>query len=159
MTWQPPHLSTLPSWAGARRVALDIETEDPQLTDLGPGVRRDGRIVGVSFAIENGPSHYLPVGHEGGGNYHDERLVFAYLRDQGRAFKGDLVGANLPYDVDYLLEQGVEFKPRFFRDVQVAGPLIEPPAFQMWKQRDDGFAVFPVYDFPKMNLDELAARH
>ena len=36
-----------------------------------------------------------------------------------------MVGANLPYDIDHLLEEGVDFEPEFFRDVQVADPLID----------------------------------
>lgn len=122
--WTPPNLAALPSWSEAKRVALDVETHDPQLTTLGPGVRRDGYIVGVSFAIEDGPAAYLPVAHQAGGNL-DRAQVFAYVRDQARAFKGDLVGANLPYDLDFLAEEDVRFTPRFFRDVQVAEPLLD----------------------------------
>jgi len=122
--WTPPSVSSLPSWAEARRIAVDIETRDPQLKTLGPGVRRDGYITGVSFAIEDGPSHYLPVAHEGGGNL-DPTHVFSYLSAQGRAFKGDIVTANGQYDLDYLAEKGVRFTPRFFRDVQIAEPLCD----------------------------------
>jgi len=122
-TWTAPAVSSLPSWAEAKRIAIDIETRDPQLKKLGPGVRRDGYITGVSFAIEDGPAFYLPVAHEAGGNL-DPKHVFAYLRDQGLAFKGDLVTANGQYDLDYLAHRGVRFTPRFYRDVQIADPLI-----------------------------------
>lgn len=129
--WRPPVLSQLPTWAGARRVSVDIETHDPDLKKTGIGVRRRGRIVGVSFAIERAdapPSaakgYYMPFGHEGGDNL-DREQVLAYLRDQAAAFRGDLVGANLPYDLDYLAQAGVEFRPRFFRDVQIAEPLLD----------------------------------
>lgn len=124
--WKPPTLSLLPSWASAKRVAIDCETRDPHLKTLGPGVRRgDSYIVGVSFAIEDGPSGYLPVAHAGGGNLPRED-VFRYLKDQAAVFKGDVVGANLPYDLDWLAESGVVFRhARFFRDVQVAEPLID----------------------------------
>jgi DNA polymerase I-like protein with 3'-5' exonuclease and polymerase domains len=51
--------------------------------------------------------------------------VLAYLRQQAKDFKGDLVGANLPYDLDFLGGEGIEFNAvRFFRDIQVADPLI-----------------------------------
>lgn len=123
-TWALPSLSQLPSWAGAKRVAIDVETRDPRLKELGPGVRRDGYLVGVSFAIEDGPAAYLPFDHANGANL-DRANVLAYLRAQAETFRGDLVGANLPYDLDYLLEAGVEFQPRFFRDVQVAEPLLD----------------------------------
>lgn len=132
--WTPPKVSELPSWEGARRVAVDIETRDPELKKTGIGVRRNGYITGVSFAIQWGdetddalqqaPAYYLPVRHEGGDNL-DPVHVWAYLRDQASTFRGDLVGANLQYDLDYLAEMGVEFQPRFFRDVQLAEPLLD----------------------------------
>jgi len=123
-------MSELPSWGDAKRVAVDVETRDPQLIKLGPGVRRDGYVVGISFALERGPAHYLPIHHESGGNV-DPETIWRYLRDQGRNFKGILVGANLPYDLDYLEENRVTFpRVKFFRDVQVAEPLIDENQFQ-----------------------------
>lgn len=121
--WEPPSLDSLPEWAEAERVAIDVETRDPYLMDLGIGVRREGYIVGISFAIEDGPSHYLPIRHQGGDNL-DEDQVLSYLRDQAASFRGEIVGANLSYDIDYLLEEGIQFHPRYFRDVQIAAPLI-----------------------------------
>lgn len=123
--WRPPALSGLPSWRDAKRVAVDVETNDPDLRELGPGVRREGcYIAGVAFAIEDGPAFYLPVAHRGGGNL-DKKKAFQYLRDQAAVFKGDIVGANLQYDLDWLEEAGVSYSPRFFKDVQVAEPLID----------------------------------
>jgi DNA polymerase I-like protein with 3'-5' exonuclease and polymerase domains len=123
--WKPPRVSDLPQWKGVRRLGLDIETCDPQLRDLGPGVRRGGFIAGVSFAIEDGPGFYLPIAHEGGDNM-DQELVLRYLRDQVAQFTGTLVGTNLLYDLDFLAEVGVHFsKAEWIRDVQVAEPLID----------------------------------
>ena len=122
--WAPASVSSLPSWAGARRVAVDVETFDPDLTTIGIGCRRTGYVVGVSFAIEDGPAFYLPVRHAAGGNL-DPAKVFAYLKDQAQEFRGDIVGAHLPYDIDYLAEEGVEFHPHRYRDVQVAEPLLD----------------------------------
>lgn len=122
--WSPPPMADLPSWADAKRICVDVETKDPHLKQLGIGVRRGGFITGVSFTIEDGPSAYLPMRHEGGDNL-DEAQVLAYLRAQAKDFKGDLVGANLQYDLDYLLEDQIDFKQvRYFRDIQVADPLI-----------------------------------
>ncbi len=123
--WEAPEWSQLPSWEGAKRVCIDVETRDEKLKAMGPGVRRpDCYIVGVSFAIEDGPAFYLPFRHGSGDNL-DPTAVLLYLRDQARVFRGDLVGAGMQYDVDFLAEDGVEFKPRFYRDVQVAEPLID----------------------------------
>lgn len=95
---------------------------------MGPGTRRGAEIVGVGFAIEDGPSYYLPVGHEGGGNL-DRDVVFRYLADQAKALKGDLSGAKLDYDLDMLAQAGVHFRPRRFRDCLVAEPLLDENQF------------------------------
>lgn len=125
-SWRPPDLNALPSWAEAKRVAIDCETRDPTLKELGPGAgrRKDSYITGISFAIEDGPGAYLPIRHDGGDNLPLES-VLRYLREQAATFRGDVVGANLPYDIDFLAGDGVEFKSvRFFRDIQIADPLI-----------------------------------
>lgn len=124
--WVAPDLSTLPSWDGAKRVAIDCETRDPDLKKLGPGAGRrpNSYITGISFAIEDGPGAYLPIRHEGGDNLPVE-AVLRYIRDQARTFSGDIVGANLPYDLDFLAGDGIEFtQVRYFRDIQIADPLI-----------------------------------
>lgn len=122
--WELPRLADLPSWEGARRVAIDLETCDPELKETGIGVRRAGYAVGVAFAIDGGPSAYLPIAHATGPNL-DAQKVIQYLRDQAAVFRGEIVGANLPYDLDYLLQMGIEFRPSFFRDVQIAEPLLD----------------------------------
>ena len=58
-TWVPPKMTSLPSWKNAQRIAIDTETRDDHLKELGIGTRRGGYIVGVSFAIADGPVHYL----------------------------------------------------------------------------------------------------
>lgn len=123
--WRPPRLDSLPSWAGAKRIAIDCETRDPTLKTLGPGVRRpDSYITGISFAIEDGPGAYLPIRHDGGDNLPVEG-VLQYIREQGANFTGDIVGANLPYDLDFLAQEQITFdRVRFFRDIQIADPLI-----------------------------------
>jgi len=158
------HLGELPRWKGAARVSVDIETRDDQLKTLGPGVRRGGYITGVAFAIDhygNGspacPAWYLPVRHQGGGNYADPRQVFAYLRDQGREFRGDVVGANLQYDLDYLAEEGVDFRPTFFRDVQVSGALLLQPELHWAVDEDDG-SKYLEETIISMSLQSLAER-
>lgn len=123
-SWEPTPVSQLPSWAGAERVCVDLETRDPQLKKLGPGVRRDGKVAGIAFTIEDGPSHYLPIGHSE--DNLDPAQVWAYIRDQMRAFRGWVVGSNFQYDLDYLWENKVEMPNiKGIRDIQVAEPLID----------------------------------
>ena len=136
--WRSPNLGDLPSWKGAKRIAIDLETCDPSIgAKLGMGPWRDGYAVGVSFAIEDGErdangvqkGYYLPFRHEGGDNL-DPGLVAQYLRDQARVFNGEIAGANLSYDINYLWTIGVEFKPEFYRDIQVAEPLCDELQFR-----------------------------
>lgn len=152
-----PRLGDLPSWEGAARVSLDTETRDPQLKTLGCGARRDGYIVGISFAIDRNADgyaregFYLPVRHAGGGNYPDPSQVFAWLRHQAQRFRGDIVGANLQYDLDYLANEKVEFRPHRFRDVQIAGALLLQPELT-FKDGKLSERVVP------LNLNALAER-
>jgi DNA polymerase I-like protein with 3'-5' exonuclease and polymerase domains len=123
--WHPPALADLPSWSGAKRIALDVETRDENLTKTGIGVRRGGYITGISFTIEGHRSYYLPIRHAGGGNL-DPQAVLRYVRDNAATFSGQVVGAYLSYDLDYLLQEDIKFPQlQYFRDIQVAEPLID----------------------------------
>lgn len=169
--WKPPNLGLLPNWTEARRVAIDVETRDPQITTLGPGVRRDGYVVGISFAIEGGPAAYLPVAHAGGDNL-DPALVWAYLRQQAKNFRGEIVGANIGYDLDYLAENGIWFGGARFRDVQIAEPLLDELQFKYsldeiahrrgFKGKDEAALRRAASHWglhPKKELWKLPARH
>jgi DNA polymerase I-like protein with 3'-5' exonuclease and polymerase domains len=121
--WKPP--STFPSLGGCKRIAIDVETNDPTLQELGPGVRRGGYVVGLCIGADDGRRTYLPVRHEGGGNL-DEGLVWRWARSELNTFTGEVVGANLLYDLDYLAENGVTFPSvKRFLDVQNAEPLLD----------------------------------
>lgn len=121
--WRPP--TELPNLRGVTRLAFDVETRDEQLTELGPGVRRGGHIVGMSLGTNDGRRWYLPIRHEGGGNL-DADVVLAWARSELNAFDGELVGANLLYDLDFSAHEGIAFpKVRRFFDVQVAEPLLD----------------------------------
>lgn len=138
--WRPPSLSALPRWEDQPRVGFDVEARDEQLKKLGPGVRRRNCYpVGFSFAFEDGRSWYLPVRHAGGDNLPEER-VYDYLRDQLGEFRGEIVGANFGYDLDWLLQRGLRPRPSAYRDVLVAEPLLD--------ELQDSYA-----------LGEVAARH
>lgn len=123
--WRPPRITDLPNWANAKRIAIDVETCDPQLRKLGPGVRRGAYIAGVSFAIEDGPKHYLPIAHAGGDNMEDPAAAMGWLRDQAKTFQGEIIGANLGYDLDFLWKENILFPSiKGYRDIQIAEPLI-----------------------------------
>ncbi len=123
--WKPPAIRDLPSWENAKRVCIDVETRDEKLTTLGIGSRRGGYSVGWGFAIEGGQSFYLPFRHEDGSENMDMMEVLSYLRHNAKVFRGEIVGANLSYDLDYASADGIKFHPDvIFRDIQIAAPLI-----------------------------------
>ena len=125
ITWTAPRVADLPSWNTGKRVCIDVECRDDDLHDLGPGVRRGGYVCGIAFAIEDGPAHYLPIRHEGGGNLAAEH-VWNYVRDQAREFTGEAVFNMAPYDLDYLWEHDVTLpKIKALRDVQNAEPILD----------------------------------
>lgn len=120
--WSPPNLADLPDIRESDAIALDIETKDPNLKERGSGaLRGDGYIVGVSLATK-GFKCYLPLRHEGGDNV-DYDKGFAYVRDM-LSTEAPKVGANLPYDLEWLkVEQSIDaLGPKY--DVQVAEPLL-----------------------------------
>lgn len=128
-TWKAPRISDLPSWRGAKRVALDSEFSDSTLRKLGIGARRGAKICGYSFAIEgheNGRGYYVPLRHVGGDNVEDVGQALAYLRDNLGSFEGELAVANGNVDLDLLFYEGI--KPNYnkclVRDVQILAPLI-----------------------------------
>jgi DNA polymerase I-like protein with 3'-5' exonuclease and polymerase domains len=114
-------------WSEAKEVTLDIETYDPTLKTLGPGVRRGAYIVGIGIKVDDWKT-YLPVGHSNGVN-EDPRQVFSYLSEMGRKFSGDLIGANLLYDLDHLAQAGCMFPKAKICDVQIAEPILDDNQF------------------------------
>lgn len=139
--WRPPTWDRLPpmsAWASAKRAGFDYETKDQELRDLGPGCRRPGNYtVGYSFSLWDDrepvgqwPRFYVPYAH---GTDTDENSRIdnvdydakGYLRDAMKAFRGDLVGANLAYDIDWGNTDGIDFSSvRRFCDVLIADPLL-----------------------------------
>lgn len=124
-TWSPP--AEFPSLKGRKAIAVDVETRDPDLKAKGPGCRRDpssNYIVGIAVGFDDFRAYY-PIRHEGGGNL-DATKVLAWARSEFGAFEGEVVGANLYYDLDWLGVDGIEF-PRAagFHDTQIAEPLLD----------------------------------
>lgn len=157
-----PRLSELPEWSDFARIGLDTETRDPNLKTTGPSIRTGGYVAGVSFSTweRDGrkSSFYLPVRHEGGGNYTNRDAVYEYLRHQAKHFRGEIVGLNLQYDLDYLAELGVQFTPRFFRDLSVSGPLLLEPELERRQDKEHPNRWYWAEKFQHMNLNAQAER-
>lgn len=119
--WTAP--KDFPRLDGAKVLALDTETKDPDLLEKGPGFRRDAHVIGLSVAT-NDRAWYFPMRHEvcPEQNLNPEN-VLAWARDE-LTRPGQLkVGANLLYDLDALASEGVEVEGPFY-DVQCAEALI-----------------------------------
>jgi len=125
--WQPPTELPVLRGKGIKRIAFDIETRDDDLPVLGPGTRRGSYVVGIALGTDKGDRWYFPVAHEGGGNM-DADKVHTWAKDELNAFDGEIVGAHLLYDLEFMAmpEWGVTFKnARGFHDVLLAEPLID----------------------------------
>lgn len=151
--WRPPKVGGLPDWPKHGRVAIDVETKDPDIKTMGCGARRsDTMLVGFSFRIEGGPGAYVPLRHQGGDNVESTANALAYLEAQARAFRGELVGCNLGYDCDWLAQEGVDFIESGcrWRDIGVAEPLLDELQFNYGLE-----AISERYGRPGKNEDLL----
>jgi len=108
---------------GAKEIAIDLETYDPQLKELGSGnVVKNGHIAGIAVAVE-GWSGYYPVHHEQGGNM-DKKLVFAWLQELFNQENTTFVFHNAMYDVCWLRSNGLSIKGKIV-DTMIAASLID----------------------------------
>jgi DNA polymerase I-like protein with 3'-5' exonuclease and polymerase domains len=118
--WIPPQ--SLPDLSDAKEIAIDLETHDPHIKDLGPGwATGRGKVVGIALAVD-GWKGYFPLAHEGGGNF-DENII----REQLKPILGnsvDKIFHNASYDVGWLRQWGVEVKGRCI-DTMIATALID----------------------------------
>ena len=122
--WFPPE--HLPDLSSEKIIAIDTETKDPHLRDLGPGwVRNDGRLIGIAVAASEW-SAYLPIAHEGGGNMAKD-LVLRWLQDQ-LDHGMSVVFHNAQYDLGWLLSEDIKVKGPIL-DTMVAAPLLDENRF------------------------------
>lgn len=126
-SWVMP--KELPDLSSAKRIAIDCETKDLDLLELGPGVRRGGHIVGLAVGTDDGGRWYFPMRHEiEPENNMDPAAVMNWARENLTRPNQPKVGANLGYDLDYLNEEGVKVAGPFY-DVQLAAPLLDEHRF------------------------------
>jgi DNA polymerase I-like protein with 3'-5' exonuclease and polymerase domains len=121
LQWELP--KELPDWSRAPRFGLDVETKDPELKDKGPGAARNtAQLVGVSLAVDFAPPIYLPLRHEGGGNwpFTDEAIRWLKCMLEGNQ---DKIGANIFYDIINLRADGIKVGGAK-KDVQIMEALL-----------------------------------
>jgi len=107
-------------------VAIDLETKDPNLMTYGSGwARKDGHVIGIAVAVE-GDSWYFPIRHEIGPNF-DPVITFKWLKNVVSKDR-DYIFHNAPYDVGWLLAEGVAVQGRII-DTLVCAPLLDENRF------------------------------
>ena len=117
--WIPPQ--NLPDLSEAKEIAIDLETHDPHIKDLGPGwATGRGKVVGIALAVD-GWKGYFPLAHEGGGNF-DENIIREQLKPI-LSNDADKIFHNASYDVGWLRQWGLEVKGRCI-DTMIAAALI-----------------------------------
>jgi len=108
---------------GAKEIAIDLETNDPHLKELGSGnVTGKGHIAGIAVAVE-GWSGYFPIGHESNGNM-DRNLVLNWLKDICSQVDTTFIFHNAMYDICWLRSAGVLIKGKIV-DTMIAASLID----------------------------------
>ena len=119
--WVPP--LELPDITGAAKIAIDVETRDPNLKRNGPGwPTGDGEVVGYAIAVD-GWSTYIPIRHFGGGNL-DEKIVNRWLK---KVFEcpADKIMHNAQYDLGWIKQMGFTVNGRIIDTMIIASLLDE----------------------------------
>ncbi len=110
-----------------KRLAIDLETYDPHLTERGPGwATGDGHVVGIAVAADNYQG-YFPIRHDGGGNL-EEAVVLRWLKALLSTHKAPVIFHNALYDIGWLRREGILQLPRPLVDTMFAAPLVDEHA-------------------------------
>ena len=118
--WVQP--SSFPDLSKYDEIAIDLETKDPELKKMGPGMFREvGNIVGFAVAVENW-SGYFPIRHEGGGNM-DIRMVLNWIKKVLNT-PATKIFHNAMYDVCWLKSEGLNINGKIV-DTMIATSLID----------------------------------
>ena len=119
--WIPPE--SLPDLSSAKTIAIDVETNDPDIKSSGPGwPTGKGEIVGYAVAVE-GFKCYVPIKHLGGGNL-DERIVNNWMKKICES-PADKVMHNAQYDAGWLRRAGFTLNGRIIDTMVIASLLDE----------------------------------
>ena len=122
--WVPP--SELPDLTGAKKIAIDVETKDPNLKKNGPGwATDDGEVVGYAIAVDDWKG-YIPIRHTGGGNL-DEKIVNRWLK---KVFEcpADKIMHNAQYDMGWIKRMGFDIKGTVY-DTMILASLLDENRF------------------------------
>lgn len=111
-----------PDLRGAKQIAIDLETKDPDIRTHGPGwATKNGHIIGIAVATGD-YSAYFPIRHERGPNM-DAKMALRWLQAQ---VKTDAVKVmhNATYDAGWLRAEGVEIQGKII-DTMITGAVVD----------------------------------
>ena len=104
-------------------MAIDLETRDPQLTEMGPGwATKNGEIIGIAVAAGDF-SGYFPIAHANGPNL-DKKLTLRWLQKQLATPHMTKVMHNASYDTGWLMAEGVNIQGPII-DTMLSAPLLD----------------------------------
>jgi DNA polymerase I-like protein with 3'-5' exonuclease and polymerase domains len=104
-------------------VAIDTETYDPNLKELGSGYKRkDGYVCGISLAVDSF-TEYFPIKHPTG-NMDNIDNFLSELRHEMQQYTGILLGANILYDLNWLSTLSIFAPNAIYYDVLCIAALI-----------------------------------
>ena len=119
LDWSPPN--TFQDLTNSERIAVDLETKDPNLIKLGPGwCRKDGHVIGIAVAAGDFQGYY-PIRHSSGNL--DAKFVLRWLKEQMNTPDIPKVFHNALYDLGWLRAEGIEVKGPII-DTMIMAPLI-----------------------------------
>ena len=108
-------------------IAIDLETQDPELKTMGSGsVVGKGKVVGIAIATE-GYAGYFPFDHEGGGNLEKSKVI-QWFTD---VCKSDAIKIfhNAMYDISWIRSMGIKVNGRIV-DTMIAASLVNENRFR-----------------------------
>ena len=123
--WLPPE--EFKDLSGYDEIAIDLETKDPGLKDMGSGsVTGRAQMVGIALAVKDW-SGYYPIAHEGGGNM-DSKKVLDYFRTV-LSLPAIKIFHNAMYDVCFIRAAGLKIEGQIV-DTMIAGSLVDENRFR-----------------------------
>jgi DNA polymerase I-like protein with 3'-5' exonuclease and polymerase domains len=122
--WVAP--TEFPDLRQAERIAIDLETRDPDLKKLGSGsIRGNGEVVGIAVAVD-GYKGYFPIAHGEGPNM-DRDKVLSWFKDIC-ASPATKIFHNAMYDVCWIRNLGIKINGLII-DTMIASSLIDENRF------------------------------
>lgn len=104
-------------------MAIDLETRDPHLTEMGPGwATKSGEIIGIAVAAGDF-SGYFPIAHAKGPNL-DKKTTMRWLAKQLATPHMTKVMHNASYDTGWLMAEGINIQGPII-DTMLAAPLLD----------------------------------